>query len=285
MKHHMKYAGAHVSTAGGVENAPLNASKIGAKAFALFSKNQRQWNAKPLTDENIELFRTNMDQSGLKFEHILAHDSYLINLAHPETEGLDKSRMAFIDEMDRCAKLGITLLNFHPGSHLKKYTEEEALRRVVESIEIAINEVPGVIAVIETTAGQGSNLGYQFEHLAFIIDKISDKSRIGVCIDTAHIFAAGYDLRDKETCEKTFRLFDEIIGFSYLKGMHLNDSKVPFESKKDRHAPLGTGEIGLTAFKYIMTDSRFNNIPLILETSDSDLWPEEIKMLYSFMGQ
>jgi deoxyribonuclease-4 len=281
----MKYVGAHVSAQGGVENTPLNAMAIGAHAFALFTKNQRQWKAKPLTDESISAFRENLDRSGIKPEHVLPHDSYLINLGHPEAEALEKSRTAFIDEMQRCEQLGLKLLNFHPGSHLKKISEEESLERVAESINLALDETQDVIAVIETTAGQGSNLGYRFEHLADIIDQVEDKARVGVCIDTCHIFTAGYDLRTKEDCDATFDAFDRIIGFDYLLGMHLNDSKPDLGSRVDRHASLGKGKIGWDAFEYIMQDARFDDIPLVLETVDPSIWAEEIDQLYLFAGE
>ncbi len=279
----MKRVGAHVSAAGGVENAPLNAQAIGAKAFALFTKNQRQWVAKPLAPKNIEAFKTNLAKVEIAPEYVLPHDSYLINLGHPEEAGLEKSRNAFIDELERCAQLGLPLLNFHPGAHLRKISEEESLNRVAESINIALDKTRGVTAVIENTAGQGSTLGYTFEHLAHIIDKVEDKSRVGVCLDTCHTFVAGYDMRTPETCEQTFAEFERIVGFHYLRGMHLNDSKPALGSRVDRHHSLGHGELGLEVFRYIMNDERFDEIPLVLETIDDTLWPEEITMLYRFV--
>ena len=280
----MKYVGAHVSARGGVENAPLNALEINAHAFALFTKNQRQWKAKPLSEESIAAFRENLDKSGIKPEHVLPHDSYLINLGHPETEALEKSRAAFIDEMQRCEQLGLKLLNFHPGSHLGKISEDESLERVAESIDIALAQTEDVIAVIETTAGQGTNLGYRFEQLAEIIEGVSDKTRVGVCIDTCHIFTAGYDLRTGEDCDATFDAFDRIVGFDYLMGMHLNDSKPDLGSRVDRHESLGKGKIGWDAFEYIMQDDRFDEIPLVLETVDPSIWADEIHQLYIFAG-
>lgn len=292
-----KYIGAHVSASGGVENAPVNAKAIGAKAFALFTKNQRQWVAKPLTLKSIDEFKINMQEAGVKPEHILPHDSYLINLGHHEEEKLEKSRTAFIDELERAEQLGLKLLNFHPGSHLQKIPKrdpnyetllEEAeytcLDVIAESMNLAIEATKGsdVILVIENTAGQGSNLGYKFEHLGYLIDKIEDKSRVGVCLDTCHTFTAGYDLRTKEAYDKTMQEFDEIVGAPYLKGMHINDSKPPLGSKVDRHHSLGKGEIGLDAFRFIMNDSRMDNIPLVLETIDESIWAEEIELLYSF---
>ncbi len=281
----MKRVGAHVSAAGGVENAPLNAQAIGAKAFALFTKNQRQWVAKPLTPKSIETFKANLEKVGIAPEHVLPHDSYLINLGHPEEAGLEKSRNAFIDELERCAQLGLPLLNFHPGAHLRKISEEESLNRVAESINIALDKTSGVTAVIENTAGQGSTLGYRFEHLAHIIDKVEDKTRVGVCLDTCHTFVAGYDMRTAESCEQTFAEFERIVGFNYLRGMHLNDSKPALGSRVDRHHSLGHGELGLEVFRYIMNDDRFEEIPMALETIDETLWPEEIAMLYGFVAQ
>ena len=278
----MKYVGAHVSASGGVENAVKNAAKIGASGFALFTKNQRQWNAKPLSEKSIAKFKDFMQEHGYNADAVLPHDSYLINLGHPEIEKRQKSYNAFVDEIKRVESLGLKYLNFHPGSHLKKISEEECLDLISENINKAIKDTKSAILVLETTAGQGSNLGYKFEHLAYIIDKIEDKSRIGVCIDTAHIFAAGYDIRTKEAYEKTMQEFEKIIGFKYLKGMHINDSKAKFASKVDRHHSLGKGEIGLDAFKFIMQDKRINNIPLILETIEPKIWADEIKLLKSF---
>lgn len=278
----MKYFGAHVSASGGVENAPINAEEIGAKAFAFFTKNQRQWNAASLTEESISGFNENCKKYGIEAKHILPHTSYLINLGHPEDEPLQKSRDAFLDELQRCEQLSLDRINFHPGSTLQKISKEECLARIAESINLGLAETKGVIAVIENTAGQGSNLGFKFEHLATIISMIDDKSRVGVCLDTCHGFAAGYDFRTVEACDKTFAEFEKIVGFRYLKGMHLNDSLRPFESKVDRHAPLGKGEIGITCFEYIAKDPRFNDIPLVLETPEPELWPKEIEMLYEF---
>lgn len=278
----MKYFGAHVSASGGTDNAPANAHAIGATAFALFTKNQRQWVAKPLTAGEIDAFRKACDTYGYRPEQILPHDSYLINLGHPEKEALEKSRAAFLDEMQRCELLGLDRLNFHPGSHLQKITEEESLDRIAESINIALDKTRGVTAVIENTAGQGSNLGFRFEHLRYLIDRVEDKSRVGVCIDTCHAFAAGYDLSTRAGCEATFRELDEVVGMKYLRGMHLNDAMKGVGSRVDRHAPLGEGMLGLECFRYIAEDSRFDGIPLILETPDESRWPEEIALLKSF---
>ena len=278
----MKYIGAHVSAAGGVDNAPANALAIGATAFALFTKNQRQWVAKPLTAGEIDAFRKACDTCGYRPEQILPHDSYLINLGHPEEEALEKSRAAFLDEMQRCELLGLDRLNFHPGSHLQKITEEESLDRIAESINIALDKTRGVTAVIENTAGQGSNLGFRFEHLRYLIDRVEDKSRVGVCIDTCHAFAAGYDLRTPEACDATFTELERVVGFNYLKGMHLNDAMKILGSRVDRHTPLGEGMIGMECFRYIARDKRFDGIPLILETPDEARWGEEIARLKAF---
>ena len=278
----MKYFGAHVSASGGADNAPANAHAIGATAFALFTKNQRQWVAKPLTAGEIDAFRKACDTYGYRPEQILPHDSYLINLGHPEKEALEKSRAAFLDEMQRCELLGLDRLNFHPGSHLQKITEEESLDRIAESINIALDKTRGVTAVIENTAGQGSNLGFRFEHLRYLIDRVEDKSRVGVCIDTCHAFAAGYDLRTAEACDATFAELDRVVGFGYLKGMHLNDAMKILGSRVDRHMPLGEGMIGMECFRYIARDKRFDGIPLILETPDEARWSEEIARLKAF---
>ncbi|BCD59554.1 MULTISPECIES: deoxyribonuclease IV [unclassified Nitratiruptor] len=278
-----KFVGAHVSASGGVENAPKNAQNIGAKAFALFTKNQRQWKAKSLTQENIEKFDEHLECCGIEKKHILPHDSYLINLGHPEDEKRQKSLEAFLDEVHRCEQLGLDKLNFHPGSHLKKISEEECLDRIADAMNETLRQSSGVTLVIENTAGQGSNLGYKFEHLRYLIDKSIDKSRVGVCLDTAHMFAAGYDIRTKEAYDKTMQAFDEIVGFEYLKGMHINDSKAKFASRVDRHHSLGKGEIGLDVFRFIMNDPRLDDIPLILETIDDTIWDKEIELLYSFV--
>ena len=278
----MKRIGAHVSATGGVENAPLNAQAIGAKAFALFTKNQRQWVAKPLTPASIAAFKNNLAKVGIAARYVLPHDSYLINLGHPDDTALDKSRQAFIDEMRRCDQLGLTLLNFHPGAHLNKISEEISLNRVAESINIALDGTANVTAVIENTAGQGSTLGYAFEHLAHIIDKVEDKTRVGVCLDTCHTFVAGYDLRTANACDRTFAEFERTVGFQYLRGMHLNDSKPDLGARVDRHQSLGQGKLGLDVFRYIMNDPRFDEIPMVLETIDATLWPHEIEMLYGF---
>ena len=278
----MKYIGPHVSATGGVENAPLNAASVGATAFALFTKNQRQWVSPPLTAKSIEAFKANCVQAGITADHILPHDSYLINLGQPEAEALEKSRRAFLDEMQRCEQLGLTMLNFHPGSHLKQITLEQCLDRIAESINIALDKTKGVTAVIENTAGQGTNVGFSFHHIAAIIDKVEDKSRVGVCIDTCHTYSAGYDLKTEEGYAQTFKEFDEVIGAHYLRAIHLNDTKKEFASRVDRHDNIGKGLLGIDFFKRFMKDPRFDDIPIILETPDEALWPSEIIMLQGF---
>ncbi|HQJ61181.1 MAG TPA: deoxyribonuclease IV [bacterium] len=279
----MKLIGAHVSASGGVENAPVNAASIGANAFALFTKNQKQWFASPLTKSSIDEFIENCEKYGIRRTAVLAHDSYLINLGHPQQEGLEKSRKAFIDEMKRCELLRLDKLNFHPGSHLREISETECLARIAESINIALDKTRGVSAIIENTAGQGSNVGYKFDHLAEIIDKVEDKTRVGICIDTCHAFTAGYDIKTEEACVRTFGELDMLVGLEYLKGMHLNDSKKPHESRVDRHETLGNGFIDIVCFKWLMNQSFTDDIPLILETPEPEKWKDEITLLRSFV--
>ena len=275
----MKYIGAHVSASGGVEFAPVNAHEIGANAFALFTKNQRQWVSKPLTEENIRLFKENCTKYNFQTDSILPHDSYLINLGHPEEEGLEKSRAAFLDEMQRCEQLGLKLLNFHPGSHLNKISVEDCLALIAESINLTLEKTKGVTAVIENTAGQGSNLGSEFWQLRYIIDRVNDKSRVGICLDTCHTYTAGYDIVNDY--DKVFDEFEKEVGFEYLRGMHLNDSKKELGSHVDRHDNIGQGLTGSAVFERLMKDSRFDNMPLILETPDESKWAEEIAWLRS----
>jgi deoxyribonuclease-4 len=279
----MKYIGAHVSASGGVENAPVNANAIGAKAFALFTKNQRQWFSNPLSKASIKAFRENCEKYDYKPFQILPHDSYLINLGHPEDEPLKKSRDSFLDEMQRCELLGLDRLNFHPGSHLNAIGIEECLKRIAESINIVLDKTKGVTAVIENVAGQGTNLGHTFEQLRTIIDNVEDKSRIGVCIDTCHAYTSGYDVKSPEGFKNTFEKFSEVIGFEFLKGMHLNDSKKDLGTRVDRHENIGIGFLGDMTFSILVNDLRFDNIPLILETPEESLWEAEIKKLYSLI--
>lgn len=277
----MKFVGAHVSISGGVENAPINAHNIGAKAFALFTRNPTRWKAAPLKKKSIEQFKENCEKYGYEPKHILPHDGYLINLGSPDGEKLEISREAFLDEMQRCEQLGLTMLNFHPGSHLNLVDTDICLDTIAESINIALNKTHGVKAIIENTAGQGSNLGFSFYHLAHIIDKIEDKTRVGVCIDSCHAFAAGYDLSSYDSFMKVWNEFNDIVGFKYLSGMHLNDTKKGLASKVDRHESLGKGVLGAEFFINLMNDSRFDDIPLILETPNDAIWAEEIAWLYS----
>ena len=276
----MKYIGAHVSASGGVENAPLNAKEIGANAFALFTKNQRQWVSAPLTAKSIELFKEYCGKGGFDASYIMPHDSYLINLGNPDEEAIQKSRAAFIDEMQRCEQLGLKMLNFHPGSHLNKISVEQCLDEIAANINLALSKTKGVTAVIENTAGQGSNVGNRFEELRYIIDRIDDKSRVGICIDTCHTYSAGYDIVGDY--DGVFNEFDRIVGFEYLKGIHLNDTKKPLGSRVDRHESLGLGLLGMDFFKRFMKDPRFDNMPIVLETPDESRWAEEIALLRSF---
>lgn len=277
----MKYIGAHVSASGGVENAPKNALAIGANAFALFTKNQRQWVSAPLSEKSISLFKQRCSEGGFDPRYILPHDSYLINLGNPDEEALQKSRAAFLDEMQRCEQLGLCMLNFHPGSHLKKISVEECLDKIAESINLALAQTSGVTAVIENTAGQGSNVGNRFEEIRYIIDKVDDKSRVGVCIDTCHTYSAGYDIVG--AYDEVFEEFDRVIGFDYLRGIHLNDSKKALASRVDRHDSVGDGTLGTEFFKRFMNDARFDNIPIILETPDEERWLDEIALLRSYI--
>lgn len=276
----MKYIGAHVSASGGVENAPLNAKEIGANAFALFTKNQRQWVSAPLTQKSIELFKKNCAEYSFDASYIMPHDSYLINLGNPDEEAIQKSRAAFIDEMQRCEQLGLKMLNFHPGSHLNKISIEQCLDEIAANINLALSKTNGVTAVIENTAGQGSNVGNRFEEIRYIIDRIEDKSRVGVCIDTCHTYSAGYDIVNDY--EGVFGEFERVVGLEYLRGIHLNDTKKPLGSRVDRHECIGDGLLGIDFFKRFMQDSRFDNMPIVLETPDENRWVEEIALLRSF---
>ncbi len=275
----MKYIGAHVSISGGVENAPLNAAQLGATAFALFTKNQRQWNAPGYTAEQIAAFKENCRKYNYTPAQILPHDSYLINLGQPDKEKRSRALKAFIDELQRCALLGLDRLNFHPGSTLKAVDDETGCRIIGETVRLALEEVPGVTAVFENTAGQGSNLGFTFEQLALMMETVNLPDRVGVCIDTCHAFAAGYDISTAGGFEKVFDRFEKLIGFKYLRGMHLNDAKGVLGQKLDRHDSLGKGNLGFLPFEKIVRDPRFDNIPLILETPDESVWQEEIAAL------
>lgn len=279
----MKFIGAHVSAGSGVSQAPINAHEIGAQSFALFTRNPSRWQSKPISEKEAQAFKENCARWGYTPDRILPHDSYLINLGAPDPEKLQMSRDAFLDEMQRCEQLGLTMLNFHPGSHLKMIAIDDCLDRIAESINITLDKTIGVKAVIENTAGQGSNLGHTFQQLAHIIDKVEDKTRVGVCIDSCHAFAAGYDLSTTNGYNETWKMFDEIVGMKYLSGMHLNDTKKGLASKVDRHESLGKGMLGMEFFSLLMNDPRMDNIPLILETPNEEIWKEEIQLLYSLV--
>lgn len=279
----MKYIGAHVSASGGVFNAPINAREIGAKAFALFTKNQRQWVAKDLDEKTISKFKDELEKSEILPKHVLPHDSYLINLGHPDEDKREKSLNAFIDELKRCEQLGLDRLNFHPGSHLKLISEDNCLELINESMNEALRQTKDVKLVVENTAGQGSNMGYKMEHLGFLMDNSIDKARTGVCIDTCHLFVSGYDFRSVKTYNETMDKFANIVGFEHLMGMHLNDSKPDLGSKVDRHHSIGEGKLGIEPFKLIMNDDRIDDIPMVLETIDDTIWTQEIELLYSLV--
>lgn len=279
----MKRVGAHVSASGGVFNSPLNAKEIEAKAFALFVKNQKQWFVKPFDEGVVDNFNKELKNVGIEKKYILPHGSYLLNLGSPSQESREKSLKSLIHELKRCKELGISYLNIHPGSHLGKISEDECLSHIAQGIDKAYKEVDGVKIVIENTAGQGNNVGYKFEHLAKIIDQVKNKDSVGVCLDTCHAFAAGYDLRGIEGAKKVFDTFCEVVDKKFLVGLHLNDSKTELGSRKDRHHSLGEGHIGLDTFKYIMNCDLFEEMPLILETVEPSIWKEEIELLYSFI--
>ena len=272
----MKYLGPHVSITGGVENAPLNARAFGATGFGMFTKNQRQWKAKPYTEENIRLFKANLEKCGFTADSVLPHDTYLINLGHPDPEKRKKSREAFLDEVGRVESLGLKYLNFHPGSHLKTITPLKCMAHIADSMNRVLAASSGVTLLIENSAGQGSSIGRRFEELAEIISQIEDKTRVGVCLDTCHLFTGGYDLRSSDAMEAVWDEFDRVVGWHYLKGMHLNDAKPELDSRVDRHHSLGRGKIGWDPFTWIMQDSRFDRIPLVLETVDPGLWAREV---------
>ncbi len=278
----MKYIGPHVSISGGLYNAPLFAKEINASAFAMFTKNQRQWKAPVISDEERKKFKDELKNANIMPEHVLPHDSYLINLGNPEPEKRENAYNAFLHEVERVESLGLKLLNFHPGSHLNEISEEESLNYIADAMNKTIANTNSALLIIENTAGQGSNLGFKFEHLSYLIKKIDNKNRVGVCLDTCHTFSAGYDISTGEKFEKVMMEFDKVVGLKYLRAMHINDSKVPFASKKDRHESIGKGTLGIEPFKWLMKSSIFEDIPLILETPNSDIWADEIKLLYSF---
>lgn len=274
--------GAHTSAAGGAFNALLQGKEIGATTIQLFTANQKRWEGKPLSKEDIALWKKTLAETGLK--KIMSHDSYLINLGSPSDEGLEKSRKAFREELLRCQDLGVDFLNFHPGAALQS-SPEECLDRIVESLlELESMAAKGSTRLLlETTAGQGSAVGWRFEHLGYIIDKVSHRLPIGVCIDTCHIFVAGYDIRTSEAWDKTLTEFDRQIGLKHLFAFHINDSQKDLGSRVDRHDNLGKGKIGLECFKFLMQDKRTKELPKYLETpGDIEAWKIEIPLLRSF---
>jgi deoxyribonuclease-4 len=275
----MHTIGPHTSIAGGLEKAAERAADLGANAFGMFSKNQRQWHAKPLEAEQVALFKQRMAELGFTANNVLVHDSYLINLANPDDEKQHKSLIAFIDEIRRIEQLGLSLLNFHPGSHLGSLTAEEATARVAAALDQSIEATDHAILVIENTAGAGSTLGASVEELAMILDASDHPQRIGFCLDTCHAHVAGYDLSTIEGFETLIARFDTLIGLDKLKGMHLNDAKSGPGSRLDRHASLGEGTIGWPTFDHIAGDERFANMPLVLETIDESLWAAEVARL------
>ena len=280
----MKVIGAHVSIAGGVENAPVNASAIGATAFAMFTKNQRQWKASPLADANRTAFAANLKNAGIAPEHVLPHDGYLINLAQPDDEKRRSAVDAFTDEMRRCHELGLKLLNFHPGSTRGEVDDATGMEFVAAGVRSALEAVPEVVAVFENTAGQGSCLGSSFAQLAKMLELVGLPERVGVCLDSCHAFAAGYAL-DEETGRAEFLAeFGETVGFDKLRGMHLNDAQGVRGGHLDRHAPLGDGALGWECFADLMADARLDDIPLVLETPDDTRWAAEIAELKRLAG-
>ena len=281
----MKYLGAHVSTAGGVHTAPRRAQALGAAAFAIFTRNQRRWAAKPLAEQEVGAFREQCAAVGIPLQRVLPHAGYLINLGAPDAAVVRKSQAAFLDEFERCRRLGLRCLNFHPGSHLGKMDDAACMDQITSFLNRAIAEIPEVTAVYECTAGQGSHLGHTFAQLAGLIDRIEDKSRIGVCLDTCHLHAAGYDLTTAAAYERTMREFEQVVGLRYLAGAHLNDSKTELGSRVDRHASLGRGTMGWEPFRLLMNDPRFDDLPLITETVDPELWAEELTRLRALVGR
>ncbi|MCX8010361.1 MAG: deoxyribonuclease IV [Ignavibacteria bacterium] len=267
--------GAHTSIAGGIDSAVDRAVKINCNAMQIFTKNNNQWKASPLDSNTIQTYKNKLRLS--KIKSVIAHDSYLINLCAKDKEILNKSRLSFIEELKRCELIDILYLNFHPGSHLGQ-GEKDGIKIIAESINLAHQATKNfkVNTMLETTAGQGTSIGYRFEHLREIIDLIEDKSRMAVCIDTCHIFAAGYDISSKNGYKKTFHDFNSIIGFKYLKAFHINDSKRELGSRVDRHQHIGKGKIGLNGFKLLMNDKRVENIPKILETPKGPDMKEDV---------
>lgn len=286
-KKYRKFVGAHVSASGGVDKSVNNSINIAGMAFSMFLKPSRGWNAPPLKETTVDLFKKNCEANEIDYcKFCIPHGSYLINLGNPDEEKRSKMYIAFEDELKRCDALGIKLYNFHPGSTVGQCTKEESIEFISECINKAHQQTQSVITVLENCA-ESKCVGYRFKELAEIIDKVKDKSRVGVCLDTCHLFAAGYDVRTNESFNKVMIEFEDTIGLKYLKAMHLNDSKGPFKSGLDRHENLGKGNIGMECFKFIMNDSRFNDIPLILETPDPNnddrIYKKEIAALYDML--
>ncbi|VFP78072.1 Endonuclease 4 [Buchnera aphidicola (Cinara cuneomaculata)] len=275
----MTYIGAHVSSQGGVEKSILRAHQLGATAFSLFLNNPLRWNHSSLTNKIVNNFHKNCKIYGYSSLQILPHSSFLINLGHPDKNMNKKSCYAFIHEINCCYQLGLIMINIHPGSYLYQITEQKCLEIISDSINFVLNQTRKVVIVLENTAGQGSNVGYCFEHLAFIINKIEDKSRIGVCLDICHLFAAGYQLNDTDIFLDTFKKFNTLIGLKYLYGIHMNDSKGKCNSRLDRHHNLGYGKIEKHVFSKIVQITEFQNIPIILETKNITMWKNEILWL------
>ena len=280
----MYFIGPHVSIGGGVANAPRNAKALGATGFGMFVKNQRQWTAAPYAQADVDAFRRQLKADGYTSAQVMPHAGYLINLANPDEAAHAKSMASLLDELRRCMALGLDKLNFHPGSHLRLLTPQAACSRVAQSVNSALAETEGVTLVIENTAGSGGNLGAPFEELKAIIDGVDDKARVGVCLDTMHTFAAGFDIRTRDGFLTTIDQSDRTVGLGYLRGLHLNDSKVALNSHVDRHESLGAGLLGIDVFKCIMRDARFENMPLVLETPNEELWAREIEQLMAMAG-
>uniref|UniRef100_A0A1I7XZ56 AP_endonuc_2 domain-containing protein n=1 Tax=Steinernema glaseri TaxID=37863 RepID=A0A1I7XZ56_9BILA len=277
-----KLLGAHVSAAGGPHNAIREASELGARACGFFLKNQRSWKWKELTDKQVELFQDALEKYNFDVENVVPHTSYLINAGSPAADTLEKSRANLLDDCKRCERLGIKLLNMHPGSSVGKIERNECVALIAESLNYVISETEKVVIVLETMAGQGNTIGGTFEELKAIIDMVQDKSRVGVCIDTCHIFAAGYDIRTSEKYEETMKKFGETIGWEYLKAFHINDSKGGLRSHLDRHADINTGYLK-GSFKRLMNDLRLDNIPMVLETPSGN-YKQEIETLNGYIN-
>lgn len=275
----MKYLGVHIDAGENLAEVPVLASSLGASAFSFCPIDARKWSVPAYSPELIDEFQTACQQAGYTSDSILPHASLLLNLCSPDARKLKLSRISLVDQMSRCASLGLKMINFHPGATMKEMNEEGALALTAQSINYALEKTEDVIAVIENTAGQGSNIGYTFEQIAGIIDQVEDKTRVGVCIDTCHASAAGYDMATAESYEAVWQKFDDVIGREYLRGMHINDAMRPTGSRIDRHAPIGKGTLGSDFFAMLMADKRLDGIPMILETPDPSLWHIEIDWL------